>query len=213
MKHDDTLEFFERQCRGFIARIEEPNEVEIEKEIKELSKHPLFSKLTESEILNITRKIQINIGVKMHSASIIKDRSTSFKEWLDLERNDEIVSQYGKDYYNYLIDKGYSKEVVFKLEEDTQKILSQSGDPKLVTNWDRRGMVVGSVQSGKTSNYLYLLAQAIDHGYKVIIVIAGLSENLRQQTQERINYGLIGQQKNINGSIVPKKIFMLKSRK
>ena len=53
-------------------------------------------------------------------------------------------------------------------------------------------MVVGSVQSGKTSNYIGLITKAADYGYKVIIVIAGIHENLRKQTQERVNYGFIG---------------------
>ena len=48
-------------------------------------------------------------------------------------------------------------------------------------------MVVGSVQSGKTSNYIGLINEAVDHGYKIIIVIAGIHENLRKQTQVRIN--------------------------
>ena len=207
MKRNTILEDFERQCRLYLSSDESLSEIAIEEAIKLISKLPIYSKLTDHEVLNTIRKIQQNLGVKMQSASIIKDISTHFEEWLNLERIEKINLQYSTDYNKYLIErKGYSNEVVYKIEEDTQKILSQSGDPKLNKDWDRRGMVVGSVQSGKTSNYLYLLAQAIDHGYKVIIVIAGLSENLRQQTQERINYGLIGQQKNINGSIVPKKI-------
>ena len=52
-------------------------------------------------------------------------------------------------------------------------------------------MVVGSVQSGKTSNYIGLITKAADYGYKVIIVIAGIHENLRKQTQERVNHGII----------------------
>ena len=47
-------------------------------------------------------------------------------------------------------------------------------------------MVVGSVQSGKTANYVSLINKAADYGYKIIIVITGIHENLRRQTQNRI---------------------------
>ena len=52
-------------------------------------------------------------------------------------------------------------------------------------------MVVGSVQSGKTANYIGLLTKAADYGYKVIIV-NGMHESLLEQTQFRINEGFIG---------------------
>ena len=47
-------------------------------------------------------------------------------------------------------------------------------------------MVVGDVQSGKTSNYTGLVAKAIDTGYKMIIVITGIHNSLRSQTQKRL---------------------------
>ena len=54
-------------------------------------------------------------------------------------------------------------------------------------------MVVGSVQSGKTANYIGLLAKAADYGYKVIIIIAGINETLRQQTQYGVNEGFVSE--------------------
>ncbi|MCC5944486.1 MAG: Z1 domain-containing protein [Bernardetiaceae bacterium] len=65
-------------------------------------------------------------------------------------------------------------------------------NPKKEGSWDRRGMVVGHVQSGKTSNYVGLINKATDTGYKVIIVIAGTISSLRRQTQERIDSGFVG---------------------
>ena len=54
-----------------------------------------------------------------------------------------------------------------------------------VRPWDRRGLVVGHVQSGKTANYAGLADKAADAGYKLIIVLAGMHNALRQQTQRR----------------------------
>lgn len=78
------------------------------------------------------------------------------------------------------------------LDDFTNKILDKCVNPKKDGSWDRRGMVVGHVQSGKTSNYVGLINKATDAGYKVIIVIAGTISSLRRQTQERIDSGYIG---------------------
>ena len=51
---------------------------------------------------------------------------------------------------------------------------------------------MGHVQSGKTTNYIGLICKAADAGYKVIIVIAGIHNSLRNQTQRRIDEGFIG---------------------
>ena len=72
------------------------------------------------------------------------------------------------------------------------KILGHLQDPKSEGKWDRRGLVIGHVQSGKTANYMGVIAKAADAGYKFIIVIAGIHNNLRKQTQERIDEGFVG---------------------
>lgn len=56
----------------------------------------------------------------------------------------------------------------------------------------RYGLVLGDVQSGKTSTYSGLICKAADAGVKVIILLAGLTETLRQQTQERIEEDIVG---------------------
>ena len=53
-------------------------------------------------------------------------------------------------------------------------------------------MVVGYVQSGKTANYIGLMNKAADAGYKVIIILAGMLNSLRNQTQHRVDNGFIG---------------------
>ena len=53
-------------------------------------------------------------------------------------------------------------------------------------------MVVGQVQSGKTANYTGLICKAADAGYRLIIVLAGLHNSLRSQTQERLDREFLG---------------------
>lgn len=56
----------------------------------------------------------------------------------------------------------------------------------------RRGLIIGDVQSGKTATYTGLICKAADAGYKVVILLTGITENLRRQTQERIDEGIVG---------------------
>ncbi|WJZ02323.1 Z1 domain-containing protein [Corynebacterium freiburgense] len=54
-----------------------------------------------------------------------------------------------------------------------------------------KGLVVGYVQSGKTTNFMSVIAKAADVGYRLIIVLTGMTENLRVQTQARLEQQLI----------------------
>jgi hypothetical protein len=110
--------------------------------------------------------------------------------WLSNEKaniNFELWNRY--KLYMKNKDKSFP---VDELDDFTDKILDKCINPKTIGSWDRRGMVVGHVQSGKTSNYVGLINKATDAGYKVIIVIAGTIGSLRRQTQERIDAGFIG---------------------
>lgn len=79
------------------------------------------------------------------------------------------------------------------LNATTDSILGHSGNPEWsVDTWDRRGVVVGQVQSGKTETYIGVLAKAIDAGYKSIVVLAGIHNDLRAQTQLRADEGIVG---------------------
>lgn len=94
--------------------------------------------------------------------------------------------------YKLFMSKNDPSFPINDLDDFTDKILDKCVNPKKLGSWDRRGMVVGHVQSGKTSNYVGLINKATDAGYKVIIVIAGTISSLRRQTQERIDSGYIG---------------------
>jgi hypothetical protein len=106
-----------------------------------------------------------------------------------------------------------SKEKLAALDATTNSIIGQSGNPEWeIDAWDRRGVVVGQVQSGKTETYIGVLAKAIDAGYKSIVVLAGIHNDLRAQTQLRIDEGIVGathldneqfQQKPIGVGLLP----------
>lgn len=60
-----------------------------------------------------------------------------------------------------------------------------SGPPDRV-----QGLVIGYVQSGKTANFNAVIAKAADRGFGLTIVLAGMHNNLRRQTQKRIEKDL-----------------------
>lgn len=110
--------------------------------------------------------------------------------WLT-ERKPDIDWNYWDRYRTHMLPK-IGLDPVTKLDEITDRVLSNLEDPNREGAWDRRGLVVGHVQSGKTSNYTGLICKAADAGYKIIIVLAGLHKNLRSQTQIRLEEGFLG---------------------
>jgi len=116
----------------------------------------------------------------------------AWKPWLNDRRND-IHWYYWPRYKDYLqTTKRWSPETVRSLDHDTDEILDRMADPERKDDFDKRGLVVASVQSGKTANYIGLMTKAADAGYDIIIVLAGIYNVLRNQTQERIEDGFIG---------------------
>lgn len=118
-------------------------------------------------------------------------------QWLTPERKKDW--RYWRRYREWQEGK-LPWEAVEALDSSTDHILSMLEDPEREGCWDRRGMVVGHVQSGKTGNYTGLICKAADAGYKIIIVLAGLHNNLRSQTQMRLDEGFLGYEtSNIEG--------------
>ena len=76
------------------------------------------------------------------------------------------------------------------LNETTDKILGFLENPKREGSWDVRGLVVGSVQSGKTSNFIGLINKAVDAIQRDNNFIR-ITNNLRKQTQDRIDDGYL----------------------
>lgn len=84
-------------------------------------------------------------------------------------------------------------KVLDNLDRSTRTILGEHlEDPRREGPWYRRGLICGDVQSGKTTHYTGLINRAADAGYKIIVVLAGMHNNLRSQTQARLDEGFLG---------------------
>lgn len=88
-----------------------------------------------------------------------------------------------------LMQKSLPAEVVATTDASSTKVVANLANPG-VRGLKHRGLVLGHVQSGKTANYAAVAAKAIDSGYKLVIVLAGLHNNLRSQTQRRLDRDL-----------------------
>jgi hypothetical protein len=137
----------------------------------------------------VRRKLEATVGISMSAGEGISNGRMD--PWL-ADRKAAITWEYWESYKNHLISEGYSLPVIQALDEDTDNILTECGNPNLADAWTLRGLVMGDVQSGKTGNYTGLIAKASDAGYKVIILLTGTIEELRSQTQARLDEGFVG---------------------
>jgi hypothetical protein len=150
----------------------------------------------------LIRELETLYSIWMAQGTILEDQQDHIP-WLP-DRKAEINWDFWDRYRRYLEEeKGWSPATVDRLEQLTDSILERLEEPQRPGDWSRRGMVVGQVQSGKTSNYTGLICKAVDAGYKLIIVLAGLHNSLRSQTQLRLDEGFLGWDSQNNRAFDP----------
>lgn len=128
-----------------------------------------------------------------------------FKTWLNEDREKKISWDYSNRYFQYLEKNGRSSKVVEETRKSSLSIMQKMADPKSKTSVFSKGLVVGAVQSGKTGNFNAVINRAIDSGYVLVIVLSGIMEDLRSQTQRRIETDVIGEGIRDNGQTTGKK--------
>lgn len=164
-----------------------PTEAEFDAEVDTLrqileQKYPV----NDEEFAEIKRKLKANIVVQMDMGILIKDKQTHFP-WLSARRA-KLDFFFWSRYKKYLEQvKHWNPRVTGNLGRVSDEIVDYLGDPQSDHPFQRRGLVLGDVQSGKTANYTAICNKAADTGYRVIIILAGTMENLRQQTQGRLD--------------------------
>ncbi len=141
-------------------------------------------------------KIESNYSVVIGKTTVLQDK-LNHEDWFNPATNTaikrDIKWHFWDHYKEYLTSiKGWPPNVVESLDSQSSEILSNIEDPRRPGKWDCRGMVMGSVQSGKTANYTALITKAADAGYKLFIVMAGVHNSLRSQTQSRLNEEFLG---------------------
>ena len=148
---------------------------------------PIYA-VSDSEFNEVIKRLHVALTLDMGLGSYVYDEHNP---WLRARKAD-IDPFYWDRYQTDLLKQGWGPKVVSSLDKVTDDILDLLGNPKASIGWPRRGLVMGDVQSGKTSNYTGLICKAADAGYKLVILLTGTLESLRRQTQERLDSGFVG---------------------
>lgn len=156
----------------------------------------LKDEVTSSDLEALFDELRSRHDVLIESGATLV--APGFKKWFDATRRRETTWFYWDRYRNLLTREGFPGPVLEAMNQKTNRVIELCGDPLSPEPFDRRGMVMGDVQAGKTGNYTALVSKAADVGYRVIIIIAGIHENLRSQTQRRIDEGLIGRNSDLS---------------
>lgn len=143
----------------------------------------------EEHIKEIKKRLESNLGVRSTPGYSLHGGDQT--PWLD-DVKSTIKWEYWDAYVNELKTIGFNTDIIRVLDEDTNNILNECGNPSREGPWRIKGLVMGDVQSGKTANYCGLVNKAADVGYRVIILLTGVIEELRSQTQERLDSGFVG---------------------
>lgn len=139
----------------------------------------------------LVRELEALVNIFVGGSTSLED-NTDHVEWLSGCRH-EIDWRFWNRYRRWMTDvRGLPPSALQSMDTVTDDVLRRLENPGRPGAWDRRGMVVGQVQSGKTGNYTGLLCKAADAGYKLVVVLAGLHNSLRSQTQLRLDEGFLG---------------------
>ncbi len=161
---------------------------QIEERVDHVLMMPGFSLCDRNQLI---REIESMYNVRVEEFRIIEHEDRR-QPWLNAKKS-LVDWGFWTRYKTYLNDeKNFAPDVISKLDRLTDRILDGLFDPSQNIQIDKKGLVVGQVQSGKTANYTGLICKAADAGYKLIIILAGIHNNLRSQTQLRIDEGFLG---------------------
>ena len=158
------------------------------------TKIPLFEQVLGCSLNDEENEQLVKEIISENQISIPLGTEVVKKGWEPWLHKIKDRSTYYEDRYKHhlLNNEGYPAGVVNKIFEKNEKILDYLENPDREGKWIKKGLVMGYVQSGKTANYISLINKAADVGYKLIILIAGIHNNLREQTQKRVNEGFVG---------------------
>ena len=179
----------EAMVAAALATQDSPTSEFVRETIDNLRTLQIAEEISDDEAEQLARQFEERINITQHIGSVLTEGV--YRPWLDAARA-ELDPYYWARYRSLLAHEGLPVNAVSALDDVTDRILDLLQDPSTQGPWDRRGMVIGHVQSGKTQNYTGLICKAADAGYKLIVVIAGIHNRLRNQTQARIDDGFIG---------------------
>ncbi|MFC9998102.1 Z1 domain-containing protein [Nocardia sp. NPDC127526] len=151
---------------------------------RELAVEPTTAKVLDAAIAVVTGPRPVVI-------------SKEFVPWYAIHQG---RSFYWPRYTELLSRKGWPDQAIAALDMATESVVERLSDPTRPEAYQSKGLVVGYVQSGKTANFTGVIARAIDAGYRLVIVLGGTLNLLRDQTQRRLDMELVGRENVLRGA-------------
>ncbi len=158
----------------------------------------LANPLIPSELRDfVGEELQRDANIELIPArTLVADRVRV--DWL--QHLDRSTWHYWPSLRQFLLNNGWTSSSLRSLDDSSDRILRQLEPPETAT-FDIRGLVLGFVQSGKTANFTALAAKAADAGYRLVIVLSGVDNGLRRQTNIRLKRELVGFPDNRIGAV------------
>lgn len=183
-----------RMTHGLLLAHDHVTEEDIDEAVEQIRMLQRGGGLQSVDLNILKGRLMEQFYAVMDHARILEGRERRMP-WLKAFKSEEVSNwHFWEDYKKYLKEvKMFPNVVVNELDNLTDTILDKLFDPNqkdIVIQ--KKGLVVGQVQSGKTSNYTGLICKAADAGYNFVIVLAGMHNNLRSQTQLRLDEGFLG---------------------
>lgn len=190
-KYEIAYDFYGKILEGIDAdSLNERISLAIEKTIESMS-----ALIEDADALRDYLLGRISREKEEETVSVMLGEEAENSTWWDEYRAENATNlKFWNRYSKYLFErKHWEKSAITKsIGNPTDMLLNAIADPNRTVAQEKRAMVVGYVQSGKTANYIGLINKALDAGYKYIIVLAGIHNNLRSQTQSRIDEEVLG---------------------
>lgn len=180
-------------CRAIIGEKTSVTDEEINSAVEQCLSMPLFSAIDRNQ-LHIELMRLYNVRQETYKMLLDNERNTPWLRDFKASRKNSDWKFWNR-YTTYLQNvKNFAPKVIDEIDHLTDDILDKLYNPTIrdVKGIDKKGLVVGQVQSGKTANYTGLICKAADAGFNLIIVLAGLHNNLRSQTQHRLDEDFLG---------------------
>ena len=194
----DIVAYFRRR----LSRLEE---VTFD-EIREAIESGPFRALTDEQKTEVRVELESSFSITQGIGHSVR---SDYTPWLQ-ERKSGIDFYYWNRLRDYLLgEEILPPNVISRLDSLSDEILDYCGNPDDRGTWSRRGMIMGHVQSGKTTNYTALICKAADAGCRIIILLAGLTNSLRTQTQQRLDETFIGRKSIFRPGVVDEGLSIL----
>lgn len=178
-------------------RIEHPDLLSAKQALQQLLEDAFGEGLSETQLGRIDQAYEIVRKEEEEQVEILR-RSSMFAPKPDWYSGPKSTDRHWPALEEYLINsKGWGENTVRKsIAEASTEIVSLLENPEKDA-FECRGLVIGHVQSGKTANMTAVIAKAADAGYNFVIVLAGLTNKLRHQTQERLESDVADRYRNL----------------